>query len=75
MLLGLGGSPTRARPALALLDPVAARAEFAEVQDGARRLVAALPECGDYLDSIMGTAARTPTVVGPFPPGLSRPES
>lgn len=52
MLMGLGSGPARPRPALALIDPVRAREEFAAVRRDAERLVAALPSCREYLASI-----------------------
>jgi glycine/D-amino acid oxidase-like deaminating enzyme len=54
MRLGLGRPPA-ARPALALLDPAAARRQFAALREDADRLTAALPSCADYLDSINST--------------------
>jgi tryptophan 5-halogenase len=51
MLLGLGPRPA-ARPALALIDPARARAQFAAVRRDAAQLTAALPSCREYLDSV-----------------------
>lgn len=51
MLLGLGHRPGL-RPAVALLDPAEAQAEFAAVRRDAERLTATLPSCRDYLDTI-----------------------
>ncbi|MFG1942870.1 tryptophan halogenase family protein [Nonomuraea sp. NPDC048826] len=52
MLLGLGHSRPEPRPALAHLDPAAARAEFAGLAAGAQRMVAALPAAHEYLTSL-----------------------
>jgi tryptophan halogenase len=52
MLLGLGFKPAAPRPALAHIDPAAARAELAAVRADAERLVARLPSCYEYLTSI-----------------------
>ncbi|MGP3955767.1 tryptophan halogenase family protein [Nonomuraea sp. 3N208] len=52
MLLGLGQIPAAPRAALAHLDPARAHAEFARVRETARRLVAALPSCHEYLATI-----------------------
>ncbi|AHH99644.1 tryptophan halogenase family protein [Kutzneria albida] len=52
MLLGLGWQPERAKPALAHLDPAAARREFAQLRADAEQLVAALPSCREYLATI-----------------------
>jgi tryptophan halogenase len=51
MNLGLGRVPA-ARPALAHLDPTAAKAEFARLRAEADRLVATLPSCYEYLATI-----------------------
>jgi tryptophan halogenase len=51
MRLGLGPRP-EPRAALALIDPAAARRQFAAVRRDAERLTAALPGCREYLDSI-----------------------
>jgi tryptophan halogenase len=51
MRLGLGARPP-ARPALGLIDPAGARAQFAAVRRDAERLTAALPSCREYLDRI-----------------------
>jgi tryptophan halogenase len=52
MLLGLGLAPKERRPALAHMDAGRAHAEFARVRAESERLVALLPSCRDYLDSI-----------------------
>ncbi|MEV5173072.1 tryptophan halogenase family protein [Streptomyces flaveolus] len=52
MLLGLGHEPRAARPALAHVDPTAARAELARLRSDADRLVRTLPSCHEYLTSI-----------------------
>ncbi|MBS2965973.1 tryptophan 7-halogenase [Actinocrinis puniceicyclus] len=52
MLLGLGWTPARPRPALAHIDPARAKAQLSAVRADAQRLVAALPSCREYLDSI-----------------------
>jgi glycine/D-amino acid oxidase-like deaminating enzyme len=49
MLLGLGGLPVRPRPALARLDPAAARREFHRVRAEAAALVDRLPSQYEYL--------------------------
>jgi flavin-dependent dehydrogenase len=49
MLLGLGGVPLRAPPALGLLDDTAARKEFELVRDTAQRVVDKLPSQYEYL--------------------------
>ncbi|HET8681389.1 MAG TPA: tryptophan halogenase family protein [Micromonosporaceae bacterium] len=51
MLLGLGLQPSRPRPALAHLDPAAARAELAAVRADAEKLINNMPSCYDYLSS------------------------
>lgn len=51
ILLGLGRRPP-ARPALALMDPAGARAQFTAVQRDAKRLAAILPSCQEYLSSM-----------------------
>ncbi|HZN18889.1 MAG TPA: tryptophan halogenase family protein [Micromonosporaceae bacterium] len=51
MLLGLGFQPRRPRPALAHLDPAAARAELAAVRADAEKLINNMPSCYDYLSS------------------------
>lgn len=52
MLLGLGWWPTGPRPALEHLEPARAAAELARVRADAARLVATLPSCREYLESI-----------------------
>ncbi len=52
MLLGLGWTPTTAKPALAHLDDAGARKEFATLREDAERMVAALPSCYEYLATI-----------------------
>ncbi len=52
MLLGLGHEPRAPRPALAHVDPTAARAELARLRSDADRLVRTLPSCHEYLTSI-----------------------
>lgn len=52
MLMGLGHAPAGPRPALSHIDPTAARAELAALQNDAKRLVDALPSCYEYLASI-----------------------
>jgi len=52
IILGLAQEPVAARPALALMDPARARAEFAAVRRDAARLVGSLPSCYEYLASI-----------------------
>jgi tryptophan halogenase len=54
MLLGLGGGPRQARPALRHLDPSNARKAFAEVAREAREMTKQLPSCYEYLASING---------------------
>lgn len=52
MPLGLGWGPHRPRPALAHMDPEAAKTEFATVRADAARLVDALPPVHEYLARI-----------------------
>jgi len=52
MLLGLGAVGPGPRPALALIDPANARAEFAGVRRDAADLVAKLPSTYEYLSSL-----------------------
>ncbi|MGW6010645.1 tryptophan halogenase family protein [Streptomyces sp. NPDC055210] len=50
MLIGLGQAPLLPRPMLTGLDPAPAHAAFAAVGRDARRLVAQLPSCREYLE-------------------------
>ncbi|MFI0486070.1 tryptophan halogenase family protein [Actinomadura sp. 9N215] len=52
MLLGLGRRPSRARPALAMIDPSRATEELARIRADADQFVANLPSCYEYLASI-----------------------
>jgi tryptophan halogenase len=54
MLLGLRAAPTRPRPSITLQPGDAANHEFDAVAADARRAVAALPSCFEYLDHIAG---------------------
>lgn len=49
LLMGLGGVPVRYRPALDLLDPKAAQAEFDVIKRESRRLATELPSHYEYL--------------------------
>ncbi len=55
MLLGLGGVPVQASPALAMLDDTNAVKELQAVQDQARDLVDRLPSQYDYLAQLQGS--------------------
>lgn len=52
MTLGLGTEPARPRPALAHVDPTAARQEFERLRAEGKQMVAALPSAYEYLASI-----------------------
>ncbi|KWX00856.1 Tryptophan halogenase [Carbonactinospora thermoautotrophica] len=52
MVLGLGGVRTKARPALASMDPSAARRQFAVLRREADLLTASLPSCYEYLATL-----------------------
>lgn len=52
MTLGLGHLPRTPPPALEHVDPAPALAEFARLRRQAEEMVAALPSCHEYLDSI-----------------------
>jgi len=52
MVLGLGGIPLKAAPALALLDDGPARRELARVRDTARELVEKLPSQFQYIETM-----------------------
>jgi len=52
MLLGLGGGPRQARPALEFMDHAAAHAAFAALERDADALCAALPGCSEYLAAL-----------------------
>ena len=52
MLLGLGWRPRRPRPAVTMLDPAAARTEFARLRTEAAQLVRSLPSCHEYLTGV-----------------------
>ncbi|MFL6145150.1 MAG: hypothetical protein ACJ72N_25210 [Labedaea sp.] len=52
MLLGLGGLPLQARPALGLFDSTTAAKEFQQVRDQAHYLVERLPSQYDYFAAL-----------------------
>ncbi|WP_164414843.1 tryptophan halogenase family protein [Streptomyces salinarius] len=52
MNLGLGRVPREPQPALKLMDPTAALAEFARIEAEGKALVDALPSCYEYLAGI-----------------------
>lgn len=52
MILGLGGGPKRARPALELMDPEPARARFAAIRRDSDKLAESLPSCFEYLATL-----------------------
>lgn len=54
MNLGMGRFPRTPNPALAHVDPADARAEFDRLRAEAEELVANLPSCHDYLESLHG---------------------